>query len=135
MRTRVLVSTLLASVVVLTACAGPRIASETADGWQVLGRRTVHGRNDVDVIDVGRHEGLFHQIQIEVRGSALEMYDVQVTFGDGETFSPPTRLVFGRGESSRVIDLPGAARIIRHVRFHYGNLPRGGRAHVRLLAR
>ena len=125
---------LLCVLTVLPSCGGPRVAAAGLDGWELLGRRTVQGRSDVDVLEVGRHEGLFRRIQIEVRGSALEMYDITVTFGDGERFSPDTRLVFGRGEHSRVIDLPGAARVIRSVRFHYGNLPRGGRAHVQVWA-
>ena len=61
---------------------------------------------------------------------ALELYDVRVVFGDGSTYSPATRLVFAPGSTSRVIDLPGGARVIRRVEFRYGNLPGGGRAQV-----
>jgi hypothetical protein len=135
MRIRFAAMWLLCILGVLASCGGTRVVAESRDGWELLGRRTVQGKHDVDVIEVGRDEGLFHRIQIEVRGSALEMYDITVTFGDGEKFSPDTRLVFGKGEHSRIIDLPGAARVIRSVRFHYGNLPRGGRARVQLWAK
>jgi hypothetical protein len=90
---------------------------------------------DTDVIPVTAREGVFREIQFEVRGSALEMYDVNVVFGNGETYSPPTRLVFGRGGSSRNIDLPGGDRVIRRIEFRYGNLPRGGRARVKVFGR
>lgn len=103
---------------------------EAATGWEKLGERMVDGKADRDVIAVGRGEGRFSAIQIKVEQSALEMFDVVVTFGDGSTFSPPTRLVFKNGETSRVIDLPGDKRAIKKVDFKYGNLPGGGRAQV-----
>src|SRR2546427_2075541 len=45
-----------------------------------------------------------------------ELFEVKITFGDGETFSPATRLYFKENSRSRTIDLPGAARIIRRDR-------------------
>ncbi len=101
-------------------------------GWKKLGERPVNGRLDRDVIQVGADDGAFTSIQIKVENSALEMFDVKVVFGNGESFSPNTRLVFGRDSVSRVIDLPGAARVIRRVEFRYGNLPGGGNARVEL---
>lgn len=41
----------------------------------------------------------------------------------------------GKGEASRVIDLPGAKRAIKRVDFNYANLPGGGRAQVEVWAR
>jgi hypothetical protein len=103
--------------------------------WEKLGERVVDGKVDKDTIAVGRDDGRFSEIQIRVEGSALEMFNVVVTFGDGESFSPPTRLVFGKGTNSRAIDLPGGKRVIKKVEFKYGNLPGGGRARVELWAR
>jgi len=114
------------------SCAGTRGGG---GGWQALGERVVQGHNDHDVIQVTASEGHFRSIQIEVRGSALEMYNLVVTFGDGERYSPDTRFVFNRGTETRVIDLPGAERVIRSVAFHYGNLPRGGKARILLFGR
>lgn len=109
--------------------------AEAATRWEKLGERAVHGKADRDVILVGARDGTFQQLKLVVEHSALEMFDVQVTFGDGETFSPGTRLVFGRNGTSRVIDLPGRRRVIRRVEFRYGNLPGGGRAQVELWAK
>jgi len=106
-----------------------------ANRWDKLGERTVDGKADKDTIVVGRDDGRFKTIQLKVDGSALEMYDVLVTFGDGSSFSPPTRLKFDKGTTSRAIDLPGATRTIKKIDFKYGNLPGGGRAHVELWAR
>ncbi|MFO0625535.1 MAG: hypothetical protein U0325_07940 [Polyangiales bacterium] len=108
--------------------------TEAVTGWTKLGEHWVHGAADQDSVLAGGSQGRFRRVMLKVEHSALEMFDVQVTFGDGSTFSPPTRLVFGQGTWSRVIDLPGEARIIRQVRFRYGNLPGGGRAQVELWA-
>jgi hypothetical protein len=90
---------------------------------------------DRDVIKVGRDDGRFSVIKLKAEHSALELFDVNVVFGDGTSFSPGTRLVFGQGSWSRTIDLPGGNRTIRRVEFRYGNLPGGGRAQLELWAR
>jgi hypothetical protein len=99
-------------------------------GWRKLGERVVHGAMDRDVMPVGGDDGLFRRVRFVVEGSALEMYNIVITFGDGSSFSPPTRLIFGRQSTSREIDLPGERRIIRRIDLRYGNLPGGGRARV-----
>ncbi len=117
------------------AAGGGEEGFEPGGGWERLGERWVNGRVDRDVIEVGARDGRFRRVAIRVENSALEMFDVKIVFGDGEVFSPPTRLVFGRDSSSRVIDLPGDARVIRRVEFRYGNLPGRGRARVELWAK
>lgn len=108
---------------------------EATTRWDKLGERWIDRRADRDVITVGRRDGRFRRLQLVVEHSALQMFDVVVTFGDGTTWSPGTRLIFDRNTRSRVIDLPGGARVIRKVEFRYGNLPGGGRAQVELWAR
>jgi hypothetical protein len=72
---------------------------------------------------------------IVVENAPVEVFDMVVTFGDGERFEPKTRLVFGPDSTSRMIDLPGHNRVIRRVDFRYGNLAGGGQAKVELWAR
>jgi hypothetical protein len=103
--------------------------------WDKLGERWVDGKIDRDIIQVGRDDGRFRKLQLVVEHSALELFDVEVIFGDGSHFSPGTRLVFGPNSTSRVIDLPGGDRVIRRVEFRYGNLPGGGRAQIELWGR
>jgi hypothetical protein len=103
-------------------------AQEPRGNWVKLGERWVDGTHDRDVIAVGAREGRYRRIRIVVEHSALEMYDVVVTFGDGIPFSPQTRHRFNANTRSAVIDLPGGARVIRSVEFRYGNFPGGGRA-------
>lgn len=107
---------------------------EARTGWEKLGERIVHGGADHDAIAVTRAEGRFQRIMVVVEHSALEMFDIDVEFGNGEHFSPGLRHVFGENTRSRVIDLPGDKRIIKVVHFKYGNLPGGGKAQIELWA-
>ncbi|HEV8263772.1 MAG TPA: hypothetical protein VGQ06_02400 [Gemmatimonadales bacterium] len=95
--------------------------------WDHLGMRPVDFRVDHDVV-VAAGQGAFRAIRIDVEGGDIEMFDIKVTFGNGETFSPGTRLYFREGTRSRVIDLPGDARIIRRIDFFYRRTPFGGQA-------
>jgi len=99
--------------------------------WDKLGERWVQGAIDRDTIVVGRGER-YQRIKLVVEHSDLELYDITLVFGNGEAWSPNTRMVFGQGTTSREIDLPGGARHIARVEFRYGNLPGGGRAQVEL---
>lgn len=102
--------------------------------WRKLGERQVNGGVDFDSIKVGADEGRYTRVKLAVEDSALELYDVVIHFGDGSSFSPDTRYVFSKDSTSRTIDLPGGARVIRRVDFKYGNLPGGGRATLQLWA-
>ena len=109
--------------------------SAHAGDWEKLGSRKVNFVGDKDTIAVTAAEGLFNAIKLDVDDGDLEMYNVVVTFGDGEKFSPETRFVFEQGTRSRTIDLPGAARIIRKVEFLYRSKLKKGRATLNLFGR
>lgn len=110
-----------------------KVATHHGD-WVKLGERQVDGTHDRDVISVGGREGSFRRIMFVVENSALEMHDVEITFADGDVFSPRTKHVFSADTRSSIIDLPGSRRTIRSVEFRYGNLPGGGRSKVELWA-
>ena len=115
--------------------ARPAEARAVRGGYELLGERAVNGSADHDVIHVGRREGTFHELKIVVERAPVEIYDMVVTFGNGERFEPRTRLVFGRDTTSRSIDLPGNARVVQRVDFRYGNLVAGTQAKVELWGR
>ncbi len=115
--------------------ARPAEAHATRNGFVYLGERTVNGGVDHDVIHVGRRDGQFHEIMVVVERSPIEMFDLVVTFGNGERFEPKTRLVFGPDSTSRNIELPGGARFIKRIDFRYGNLVGGAQAKVELWGR
>ena len=115
---------------------GPMAGRPDNEGgeWRSLGSRTVSFRAEHDIIS-GLGDGRFRRIRIEVKSGDLDMFNVRITFGDGQVFSPETRFHFGDDTRSRVIDLPGEARIIRSVEFSYKSVRGGGegRAEVTVL--
>jgi hypothetical protein len=111
---------------------GEHVQVPSQAGWEKLGERTVNGKMDRDIIDVGADDGTFTAIRVKVEGSSLVMHEIRVVFLNGETFEPKTRLVFGKNSQSRIIDLPGNKRVIKRVEFKYSNLPGGGNASVEL---
>jgi hypothetical protein len=116
-------------VLVLMMGCLPRLAPSPGAldvrGWDLLGRREVNFRSDRDTMVVTRARGEFSRIMIVVRDGAVELFDVKLTFGNNETWSPSTRLVFGEGTASRAIDLPGARRVIRRIDFFSKSLKPG----------
>jgi len=104
-----------------------------AASWITLGSRTVNLFHDHDSIHVGLTSGLFTKIRLKVTGNMVFMRDLHVTFSSGAGYDVPIRFLFLPGSSSRIIDLPGAARFIRRVDMTYSKLPGGGTAVVTLL--
>lgn len=125
------------AAVLLTACSGsqPAGAPHPLRDWDFLGQRRVEFRAEKDVISVTSREGAFTAIKFEVDGGNLEMYNVRVVFGNGESFSPDTRLDFHEGSWSRTIDLPGNKRVIRRIEFFYRSELKRGRATIKAYGR
>jgi hypothetical protein len=107
------------------APAAPPVPHGRFDGWSHLGQRQVSFRSERDAIPA-LGDGRFHRIMLVVDDADLELFDVRIVFGDGQVFSPATRLYFREGTRSRVIDLPGEARLIRRVEFNYRSVRGGG---------
>lgn len=114
--------------------AGPGLERE---GWKPLGQREVTFRVERDTIEVGRDAGRFNKIRFVVRGNAVEILDVKVTFGNGDTQDVQVRERIAEGAATRVIDLGGEQRFIRTVEFVYrtDGPNREGRATIRLFGR
>ncbi len=107
--------------------------SRVAPGVIHLGSRKVSLRAEKDTIAVTAAEGRFQALRLRVTGSDLSMYNIRVTFGDGSTWSPTTKLHFDEKSNTRRLDLPGKKRIIRKVEFWYrSTAPKTGRATVSL---
>src|SRR3989475_9668355 len=109
--------TLAAALAVLVAFAALVLAPDAVPAasqamWEHLGMRRGNFRLDHDVI-LAATGGRFRSIRSVLAGGDLELFDVKITFGGGETFSPAARLYFKEKARSRTIDLPRAARIIR----------------------
>ena len=104
-----------------------------APAWAHLGSRQVGPGGDHDIIRTAS-EGHFKRIRLVVEGGDLELFDVNITFGDGKSFSPGGRFSFTGKSRSRVIALPGGAHVIRWLNFYYRSSA-GGKATVHLYGR
>jgi len=99
--------------------------------WELLGSRTVGFRVDRDIIEVGRREGRFSRIALEVRENDVYFMDLKVVFMNGEVQDVPVRALVRPGERSRPLDLQGGDRVIRQIELVYRSRPGfGGRAVV-----
>ena len=98
----------------------------------VLGERTVDFRGDHDVIAVGDYKGWFKDIGFWVEKNNIEIFDLEVTYGDGQKQRLETRMIFDEGTRSRLIHLDGEKRRIRSISFTFKTVGRRleGRARV-----
>jgi hypothetical protein len=115
-----------------TPPAGP----PTPAGWEVLGSREVSFQADHDVLEMPGAQA-YRSLMFEVGGGDLEMFNVKVTFANGQSFSPDTRLHFDDNTRSRTLDLPGTLRDIRRIDFYYRSVAGGrdGKATIRVFGR
>ncbi|HUS63511.1 MAG TPA: hypothetical protein VMZ28_03170, partial [Kofleriaceae bacterium] len=104
-------------------------------GWQLLGTRVVAGKKDHDVIPVKKADGPFTKLMVVVEDSDLEVYDLAVTLGNKDVFTPEVGHYFREDQRTRQIDLPGEARNVKKIELNYGNLPGGGKAKVEVWGR
>jgi len=111
-----------------TAASGPGAPKESV----VLGERTVNFKADHDVVGVGGYEGTFRSLYFVVEKNSIEIFNIVVTFGNGEKQRLETRLVFNEGSRSRTIPFDGGKRRIKMIAFTYKTVGEweNGRARV-----
>src|ERR1700760_3265385 len=135
MRSHILAYCMIAGLAVGASACVATVSGGTArpgeghamrNGFNYLGERFVNGGNDHDVIEIGRRDGKFQEVMLVVENAPVELYDMVITFGDGERYEPRPRMRFQPGTTSRNIPLPGGLRVIRRVDFHYGSLVGSG---------
>jgi hypothetical protein len=120
-------------VLLFVSMANP-VNSGISEGWIQLGKEKVNARMERDEIR-SASKGFVKQVVIEVRGAAVYFESVAVHLGDGEVVDLPVRSIIKAGERTRVIDLPGNARLIRKVVFVHQKLRDAGKAEVILWGR
>ena len=105
----------------------PRWSSK---GWDKLGEVSVDDKYDRESIKVGRDDGRFTKLTFVVEDNDVEIYDIDVVFGNREKLSLKDRLVFREGQRTGAIDLPGEKRFIKRIDFKFGKVGRGRAATV-----
>jgi hypothetical protein len=98
----------------------------------MLGEQDVDFNIDHDFIRVRDHDGSFRALYFFVQDNDIELFNLVVDFGNGETQAVGSRLIFNEGSRSRLIDLNGRQRRIESIQFTYKTVGtwREGKAHV-----
>jgi hypothetical protein len=127
---------IIAALGVLSLAATSTMAF-AAPSWQFLGSRHVNWLVDHDTVHVGLVNGTFDKVLITVRGNAMWLYGLDITYGNGVIQHVPIRFFFAQGSHSCAIALPGVNnRIIKNVSFTYGKPINGnGPTYVDLFGR
>jgi len=93
------------------------------DVWEKLGEQSVGFGVDRDVIRVGRREGTFSKIALEVRDNEVEILDLKVFFNRGAPQDVRVRQRLRAGDRTRPIDLAGGDRLIDRIEIVYRSRP------------
>jgi hypothetical protein len=112
-----------ASMIVGTlACLG--LAPTAAQArWEQLGCQKVGFHVDKDVIKVGRAEGKFKSIRLQVSGNKVHMMDLKVVYANGQPDDIPVRSEIRAGGQTKPLDLKGDRRAIRQIEMVYRSQP------------
>ena len=129
---------IVAAVVCFNTTPRPAPAAEKhveAGHWVQLGSREVDFKSDHDTIEVGKAEGRFTALRIDVPAGDLVLEKMKVTFGDGSSFEPKTRAEFKVGQTSQTIDLPNKSHVIKRIDFSYHSKGKHEKAMVSLFGK
>ncbi len=87
--------------------------------WAELGCKSVGFLETNDVIRVGRREGAFSAIKLQVSDAKLRLQRLRVVFGDGSSQTYDVRSVIPAGAETHPLDLDGRRRIIERIELDY----------------
>jgi hypothetical protein len=91
--------------------------------WERLGCQKVGFIADKDIIRVGRGEGRFKSIRLQVSGNKVYMDDLKVIYANGEPDDIPVRSEIRAGGQTRPLDLRGERRAIKEIEMKYRSQP------------
>ena len=113
------------AAVIVGTLAGLGLAPTAAQArWEQLGCQKVGFLVDRDVIRVGRREGTFKAIRLEVSGNAVYMNDLKVVYGNGNPDDINVRSEIRDGGQTRPLDLKGRGeRAIDRIEMTYRAKP------------
>lgn len=130
-----LVRAVTAGGIVMALGAGSAQAQQIGR-WEKLGQREIDISRDRDTIRVGRGDGTFRQIKLNVKYNAITVERLTVIYANGANDEIPMGYVIRPATDSRVIDLRGRDRYIRRVEMVLRTVPNGrGKAVVELWGR
>jgi hypothetical protein len=102
----------IATFLSLALMAGTAIAK---DNWRVIGSVDYQFPYQQSILEIGKENGRFEAIGIEVQGADVEIADLKLVYGNGEADNIQVRSVFKQGSQSRRINLKRGDRFIKQV--------------------
>jgi hypothetical protein len=87
--------------------------------WDVLGCQRVGFLETKDVVRVGRREGAFRSIKLQVKDATLRLNKVRVVFGDRATQTFDVRAAIPKNSETHALDLDGRRRVIERIELEY----------------
>jgi hypothetical protein len=93
------------------------------DNWEQLGCQSVGFLVDHDSVRVGRKDGRFKAIRLEVSGNTVYMNDLKVIYANGQPDDIPVRAEIKAGGQTRPMDLKGRDRAIKEINMTYRSKP------------
>ncbi|MBN2535686.1 MAG: hypothetical protein JXB88_22600 [Spirochaetales bacterium] len=84
-----------------------------------LGEKIVDFKGEKDTLPVTAKKGAFTGIIFKVTGNDVEIVKCVITYGNDKVDDISLKWIFKEGDRSRLIDLEGAARIIKKIEFYY----------------
>lgn len=125
---------LIAGLIVALAAPWSQAAVAQPSDYTLLGEEIANYQRETDRFAIGGERGVFRALKLEVERAAIQLFDVVVTFGNGQKRSLGRERRIDAGSAGYVLDLPGDGRRIKHVDVTYRSLRRstGRRAIVEL---
>ena len=119
------VTMLVGALALAGIAAQPALAQKRdRDHWEQLGCQKVGFLVDRDAIKVGRREGKFKAIRLEVSGNTVYMNDLKVIYGNGAPDDINVRSEIRDGGQTRPLDLKGRGeRAIDRIEMTYRAKP------------
>ena len=99
--------------------------------WQHLGSKQVDFRSEFDTIVIGKQQGVFHALQLQVEENDIFIENVVVYFAGGESYSADIHKMI-RANTAREVSLKGNYALDK-ITFRYSSLQRGQKASIFLL--
>lgn len=109
--------------VAFAALAALGLSASAASSAELLGCQNVGFLKDRDTIKVGKSEGRFKAIKLEVKKAPIELIDLKVIYGNGQADDLPVRSNIPAGGATRWIDLKGDKRFIKEIDLIYRSKP------------
>lgn len=104
------------------------------EGWTEIAREGFNRRDDRVQIRIGRREGRFGQIRLVNDGDRVDIRDISIRFGNGETQNVRLDQSLEDGRMTRPIDVEGDRRFVESVTVRLNPRQRSGQAELVVLA-